>query len=86
MAKVDATIESELGSRFGVTGYPTMKVFRKGTPSDYKGPRDAAGIISYMNKQAAPSITIFKSVADLEKFVKDDAAIVYFGEATGKVC
>lgn len=84
LGKVDATVESELGTRFGVTGYPTIKVFRKGSPVDYKGPRDAAGIVSYMTKQAAPSVTILKSLADLEKFVRDDAAIVYFGEATGK--
>lgn len=85
LAKVDATVESELGSRFGVTGYPTMKVFRAGTPSDYKGPRDAAGIVSYMQKQAAPAISVFKNLAELEKFVQDEAAIVYFGEASGKV-
>lgn len=84
LAKVDATVESELGSRFGVTGYPTMKIFRRGTPTDYKGPRDAAGIISYMQKQAAPSITVFKAPADLDKFVQDEAAIVYFGKSSGK--
>jgi protein disulfide-isomerase A1 len=85
LAKVDATVESELGSRFGVTGYPTLKVFRKGTPTDYKGPRDAAGIASYMQKQAAPAISVFKSLAELEKFVQDEGAIVYFGEPSGKV-
>jgi len=37
-----------------------------------------------MQKQAAPAISIFKSLAELEKFVQDDAAIVYFGEASGK--
>jgi protein disulfide isomerase family A protein 3 len=84
LAKVDATVESELGSRFGVTGYPTLKVFRQGTASDYKGPRDAAGIASYMQKQAVPAISVFKNLAELEKFVQDDAAVVYFGEASGK--
>lgn len=62
-----------------------MKVFRRGTASEYKGPRDAAGIVSYMQKQAAPSITVFKTVEDLEKFIQDDAAIIYFGENSGKV-
>jgi hypothetical protein len=28
-------------------------VFRNGTPSDYNGPRQADGIISYMIKQVA---------------------------------
>jgi len=84
LAKVDATVESDLASRFGVTGYPTMKIFRKGSASEYKGPRDAAGIVSFMQKQAAPSITVFKTVQDLEKFVQDDAAVVFFGESSGK--
>jgi len=67
-----------------VTGYPTMKIFRKGSASDYKGPRDAAGIVSFMQKQAAPSITVFSSLSDLEKFIQDDAAVVFFGESSGK--
>lgn len=83
LAKVDATIESDLASRFGVSGYPTLKIFRYGSASEYKGSRDAAGIVSYMKKQAAPSITEIKSVADVEKFINEDAGVVYFGEEEG---
>ena len=43
LAKVDATEEKELGDRFGVTGYPTLKMFRKGKEYDYSGPREAGG-------------------------------------------
>ena len=39
---------NELAQRFGVSGYPTIKIFRKGTASDYNGPRQKAGIVSYM--------------------------------------
>lgn len=42
-AKVDATEEKDLGSRFEVKGYPTLKVFRKGEAQDYEGPRDEEG-------------------------------------------
>ena len=50
LAKVDCTEQAELCGEYGVTGYPTLKVFRNGEPTDYSGPRKADGIISYMIK------------------------------------
>ena len=43
LAKVDATEESSLANRFGVDGYPTLKVFHSGAAYDYEGPRTAQG-------------------------------------------
>ena len=54
IAKVDADAHSELGSRFGVTGFPTLKWFPKGStdPTDYNGGRDLASFIEFINEQA----------------------------------
>lgn len=44
LAKVDATVEEDLGKRFGISGYPTLKLFRKGQMiEDYRGARTAGG-------------------------------------------
>lgn len=52
LGKVDATVESGLAQRFGVSGYPTIKVFGYGTKSDssakpYEAGREAQDIIKY---------------------------------------
>jgi protein disulfide-isomerase A6 len=51
IAKVDADAHRDLGSRFGVSGFPTLKWFPKGSskPEDYEGGRTAADIVSFVN-------------------------------------
>lgn len=50
VAKVDATVETSLAQRFGVKGYPTIKIFpageKSGKAEDYNGPREAEGIVA----------------------------------------
>lgn len=43
VAKVDATVASGLGSRFDVSGYPTIKILKNGEPVDYDGERTEKG-------------------------------------------
>lgn len=47
---MDATAETGLASKYGVKGYPTIKVFpagKKKKAKDYQGPREAGGIVDY---------------------------------------
>lgn len=83
LAKVDCTESGkETCSKFSVGGYPTLKIFRNGQFSkDYKGPREAAGIVKYMKAQVGPSSKELKSVNDLEAFItKDDVVVIGFFE------
>ncbi|XP_065053857.1 protein disulfide-isomerase A4-like [Rhopilema esculentum] len=70
LAKVDATQEGELAKQYGVTGYPTLKVFRKGKHSEYKGGRDQTGIISYMEGQVGPSSKLKPTLREVKEFMK----------------
>ncbi|VDK55701.1 unnamed protein product [Anisakis simplex] len=62
LAKVDATVESKLATRFEVSGYPTLKFWHKSdTPVDYDGPRDADGmskcicIVQWVSEKSDPN-------------------------------
>lgn len=43
VAKVDATVASEVASRFEVSGYPTIKILKNGEPVEYDGERTEKG-------------------------------------------
>ncbi|XP_053206359.1 protein disulfide-isomerase A6 homolog [Panonychus citri] len=44
---VDADAHGSLGSKFGIRGFPTVKIFvpGKSSPIDYQGPRTAKGVV-----------------------------------------
>lgn len=53
VGSVDADAHRELGGRFGVKGFPTIKIFAKNkkSPIDYSGPRNAQGLIDAAFKE-----------------------------------
>ncbi|OUM64207.1 hypothetical protein PIROE2DRAFT_51355 [Piromyces sp. E2] len=75
LAEVDCTVESDICNEVGVRGYPTLKVYRNGKASDYKGQRTADSIVSYMKKQNLPDVTAIKA-EDFEKFSASDKVVV----------
>jgi len=70
LAKVDATVESSLASKYKVSGYPTLFLFRNGRESPYNGPREAKGIIDYMKKQVGPAAKPLNTISEYDKFVE----------------
>ena len=48
LGKVDATVETNLAGDHGVSGYPTLKYFFKGSSIKYYGPLQADGIVEWV--------------------------------------
>jgi len=88
LAKVDCPAHQDVCTKFGVSGYPTLKIFKNGEmSSDYNGPRDADGIVKYMRSKAGPSSRVLAAVADVEKIVGgfDLAVVGFFTEGEDNV-
>ncbi|XP_062335595.1 protein disulfide-isomerase A4 [Osmerus eperlanus] len=79
LGKVDATVQSDLATRFGVTGYPTLKIFRKGKAFDYNGPREKFGIVNYMSEQAGPPSKQVQTAKQVQELIKDGDDVVIVG-------
>ena len=64
VASVDADAHRDLGGRFGVTGFPTLKYFPAGSKEGeaYNGGRTAADIIAFLNQQTGSNARV-KSAA-----------------------
>ncbi|KAG0566686.1 hypothetical protein KC19_7G081300 [Ceratodon purpureus] len=74
LAKVDVNDEKNkpLASKYGITGFPTLKIFKKGGSiiSDYKGPREAAGIVAHLKQLVGPPSSEITSAEQAEEIVK----------------
>lgn len=76
LGKVDATVQSELGERFKIRGYPTIKFFIDGTPIEYAGGRSSDEIIQWIKKKSGPAALPVASSDDLKKFQADNEVAV----------
>lgn len=55
VAKVDADAQKDLGRRFGIQGFPTLKWFdgKSDTPEDYKGGRDLESLTAFITEKTS---------------------------------
>eukprot|EP01130_Rhizamoeba_saxonica_P016440 TRINITY_DN75_c0_g2_i1.p1 TRINITY_DN75_c0_g2~~TRINITY_DN75_c0_g2_i1.p1 ORF type:complete len:481 (+),score=147.03 TRINITY_DN75_c0_g2_i1:69-1511(+) len=86
LAKVDATEQGELATRFNVKGYPTLFFFRDGSPIDYEGGRVEKEIISWVAKKSGPPSTKLTTAEEVEAFLAQDTqkVIGVFSDAESK--
>jgi len=83
IAKVDCDAHKSLGERFGVSGFPTLKFFNKGSKTDperYEGARGPEDIINWINTRAgtnarikaAPTAVTVLTDSNFDKIVLDE--------------
>lgn len=78
LAKVDATVHNDLAKTFGIRGFPTLKFFKNGNPSDYNGGRTESEIVAWLNKKTGPAATVVNTEAELES-LKENNEVFAFG-------
>lgn len=85
LAKIDATEESALAEKYGVSGYPTMIWFTDGKESEYDGGRDETTIVRWIMKKVGPAAKTVTTVEELAQAeTEGDLTLVgYFGDLTG---
>jgi len=82
LAKVDATEHKELGTKYGVQGFPTLKWFVNGVAQEYNGGRTEATIVNWIKKKVQPSTAELTTVAEVEALVASNkVVVVFFGES-----
>jgi len=78
LVKVDATVHTDLGKLYQISGYPTIYFFKNGAKVTYEGDRTAAGIVSWLKKKKIWTCfySIEKKMMKL-RILKKDSIYVY---------
>ncbi|PHT45705.1 Protein disulfide-isomerase 5-2 [Capsicum baccatum] len=71
IAKIDADKYKRVGSKYDIDGYPTIKIFMHGVPTDYYGPRKADLLVRFLKKFVAPDVAILNSDSAISEFVEE---------------
>jgi len=61
LAKVDATVESALSTKYGVKSYPFLKWFEDTRDTEYDGARTTDAIVEYAESMVVPPVAITSS-------------------------
>jgi len=51
---VDCDEHKDLAKEYGVSGFPSLKLFKEGKPTDYSGGRTTDDIVKYVIKKSGP--------------------------------
>lgn len=79
LAKVDATVETELAEKYEVKGFPTIKLFRGDdkSPLEYSAGRFAADITGWLKKKTGPPAQSVETVEQAKELINANEVVVF---------
>jgi protein disulfide-isomerase A1 len=77
LAKVDATIHTKLAQRFQIEGFPTLRFFVSGKPSEYTGGRTRDEILKWVMRKSGPPAESIRS-RDRAELLKEQSEVSVF--------
>ncbi len=81
---MDATQHKETPTKYGVTGFPTLKFFTGSleNPIDYNGGRKHKDIVNWLKKRTGSVSELINDHETLKTFLsKNKVAVVYYGQS-----
>jgi hypothetical protein len=83
LGKVDCVSQPELGRRFGVKSYPTLKFFRDNSTREYRDERTLEALLRY-GKTMSKAPVVAANTRNIEALTEEwDVLFLYFGPAKG---
>ena len=77
VVKVDATEEKELATKYGVKGFPALKLFKNGTPIDYSGKaRTTSAMNDWIKSKVGPASKELTTLEELKKLQESELAVL----------
>lgn len=56
VGKLDCTKHQHIASKYGIRGFPTIKMFRGGRAIDYDGAREESAMVQWANRAVGPAV------------------------------
>ena len=79
IGKIDATSSRETALKYHIEGYPTLKFFVNGAPTEYTGTKNENGVFNWVLKKMGPAYKVFNTFDSLNEFLnKNEVAVVLF--------
>ncbi|KAK3033626.1 hypothetical protein RJ639_033751 [Escallonia herrerae] len=69
-AKVNADKYTRIAAKYEIDGFPTLKIFMHGVPTDYYGPRKADLLVRFLRKFVAPDVAVLSSDSAISDFIE----------------